>query len=78
MASSHDSSSHDSHEPQEDPIRTPEWMPILGLGLLMAGALAVYLFISPGVMAGGTTSAADAGADGSAEQAAPAAPEAAH
>lgn len=50
-------------------------MPWLGFGLLMAGALAMYLFISPGVLAGGSPQSADAAADGSAE-AAPA-PEAA-
>jgi len=41
---------HSLEEPAEDALRTPGWLPLLGFGLLMAGALGIYLFISPGVM----------------------------
>ncbi len=64
----HDAHAH--HEPEEDPIRTPGWMPWLGLGLFIAGALWMYLYVSPGVWSPST--AGDAGADESAaESAAP-------
>ncbi|MEZ4390943.1 MAG: hypothetical protein R3A48_07600 [Polyangiales bacterium] len=36
--------------PPEDPLRTPNWLPLFGFGLIMAAALGIYLFISPGVM----------------------------
>lgn len=55
----HGPSSH--HAVEEDVLRTPGWLPLLGLGLLMAGALAVYLWISPGVM-NPPTDGGDAGA----------------
>lgn len=55
---SHAASAHHALEvPPEDPLRTPTWLPFLGFGLIMAGALGVYLFISPGVMS--STPAAD-------------------
>ncbi len=60
----HDAHAH--HAPEEDPLRTPGWMPLLGLGLLMAGALWMYLYVSPGVW---STSTGDAGADESAVEA---------
>jgi hypothetical protein len=63
---SHDPKSHQAHaEPEEDPLRTPGWMPLLGLGLLLAGALWMYLFVSPGVMS------PPAAVDGGAEAGAP-------
>lgn len=68
---SHGASSHGHAEPAEDPLRTPGWLPLLGLGLLVAGALGVYLFLSPGVMS--ASYGADAGADAEAADAAPAA-----
>jgi hypothetical protein len=43
-------SSHEHPEPPEDPIQSPPWLPLLGLGLALAGALAVYLFVAPGVL----------------------------
>lgn len=58
----HDAKGHHAHpEPEEDPLQTPGWMPFLGLGLLMAGALWMYLFVSPGVW---SPSTGDGGADG--------------
>lgn len=75
MAETH--GSHDAHgahgathahaleEPAEDALRTPSWLPLLGFGLLVAGALGVYLFISPGVMS--STPATDGGADAAAD-----------
>lgn len=73
---SHDDHGHakgDAHpvhahpEPAEDAIVTPGWMPLAGLGLLLAVALGVYLFLSPGILATPTASgdaevAADAAA----------------
>ena len=61
---SHGSSSPQHHEPEEDALRTPGWIPFVGLALLLAGALGVYLFISPGVMnPSSTTTSSDGGAD---------------
>lgn len=60
---------HGHEEPQEDPLRTPGWLPLLGLGLLVAGALGVYLFLSPGVMSASHNADADGGADGGAAEA---------
>jgi len=73
MADSH--ASHDEpkgphahHEPPaEDPLRTPGWMPLLGMSLLLAGALWMYLYVSPGVWS-------PADADGGADAGATAAP----
>jgi hypothetical protein len=76
MADSH--ASHASHDdskghhaphapPEEDPLRTPGWMPLLGMGLLLAGALWMYLYVSPGVWS-------PADADGGADAGATAAP----
>lgn len=62
----HDAHAH--HEPEEDPLRTPGWMPLLGLGVLMAGALWMYLYVSPGVWSPAT---GDAGADAAADAAQP-------
>lgn len=67
---SHGASSHHAlEEPPEDALRTPSWLPLLGFGLLMAGALGIYLFLSPGVLstpAGSADAAVDAAADASA------------
>jgi hypothetical protein len=75
-------SSHEHQDPPEDPLRSPDWLPLLGLGLALAGALAVYLFVAPGVLRPSNTdpeSATDGGAAAQ-EPAAPAdaAPEGAH
>ena len=55
---------HQAHahpEPPEDALVTAAWMPLTGLALLLAGALGVYLFLSPGVLATPTaTTAGDA------------------
>lgn len=67
---------HDAHEPEEDPLRTPGWMPWLGFGLFVAGALWMYLFVSPGVWS--TPTGGDAGADESAIEQPAAAPSPAH
>jgi len=73
MADSH--ASHDDSKghhaphapPDEDPLRTPGWMPFLGLSLLLAGALWMYLYVSPGVWS-------PADADGGSDAGATAAP----
>jgi hypothetical protein len=59
-AKGHGSHAHVHPEPAEDALVTPGWMPLAGLGLLLAGALGVYLFLSPGVLATPTATAGDA------------------
>jgi hypothetical protein len=56
----HDPHAHD-HAVEEDVVRTPMWLPALGIGLLMAGALATYLWVYPGTMSASST-VGDAGA----------------
>lgn len=53
---------HAHPEPEEDPLRTPGWMPLVGLGLLMVGALWMYLYVSPGVWSASTAAIGDGGA----------------
>mgnify|MGYP001252747694 FL=1 len=60
---------HELHAPEEDPLRTPGWLSLLGLGLLLLGALGVYLFISPGVL--DTSNTAGDGGAASADAATP-------
>ena len=62
--------SHDHHGDEEDVVRTPLWLPFVGLGLLMAGALASYLWVYPGTM-NVTVSDGGEGGDASAEASAP-------
>jgi hypothetical protein len=63
-----------AHGPaDEDNVRTPLWLPFVGMGLLAAGAVASYLWIYPGVRA--STSSDGGTGDAAAETAA--APEAA-
>ena len=62
-AKGHGPHAHAHPEPAEDALITPGWMPLTGLALLLAGALGVYLFLSPGVLATPTT-AGDAAVDG--------------
>ena len=50
-AKGHGHTAHAHPEPAEDALITPGWMPLVGLGLLVAGALGVYQFLSPGVLA---------------------------
>ena len=59
-AKGHGHTTHAHPEPPEDGIVTPGWIPLAGVGLLLAGALGVYLFLSPGVLA--TPAATDGGA----------------
>jgi hypothetical protein len=59
----HDSHAHD-HPLEEEVLRTPTWMPILGFALLLLGALSTYLWIHPGRLntsseSGGETPAAE-------------------
>ncbi len=68
----HGHDSHDSHADEEEVVRTPLWLPFVGLGLLMAGALASYLWVYPGTMSASTSDGGDGG-DASAEASAPAA-----
>ncbi|MEI8255682.1 MAG: hypothetical protein WCJ30_08425 [Deltaproteobacteria bacterium] len=62
---------HDHPKDEEDLVRTPLWLPFLGLGLLMAGALASYLWVYPGTMNAPTVSDGGDGGDASAEAPAP-------
>ena len=72
-AKGHGNHAHAHPEPAEDALVTPGWMPLAGVGLLLAAALGVYLFLSPGVLA--TPSDAGAGdAEVAAEPAAEPAP----
>lgn len=66
----HDAAHHDE-APEEDAVRTPLWLTLVGLALLLLGALGSYLFVYPGRMSA-SSSADDAGA-GDASQAADAA-----
>lgn len=59
-AKGHGHSAHAHPEPAEDAMITPGWLPLAGVGLLIAGALGVYLFLSPGVLATPSTNAGDA------------------
>lgn len=59
---------HSHHEPEEDPLRTPGWMPLLGIALLLVGALSIYLFVSPGVLSP-PSATGDGGADTTADAA---------
>ncbi len=47
----HGHAAHAYEEPAEDALRTPGWLPFAGFGLVVTGALWVYLFLSPGVLA---------------------------
>jgi hypothetical protein len=71
----HDAAAHgnDHHAEEEDVVRTPMWLPFLGLALLVFGALASYLWVYPGTMNVSHTDGGDGG-DASAEAAAPAPP----
>lgn len=62
---------HAHPEPAEDALVTPGWMPFVGFGLLVAAALGIYLFLSPGVLAT-PTSTGDGGAETADASAAPA------
>ncbi len=62
---------HDHPKDEEDLVRTPLWLPFLGLGLLMAGALASYLWVYPGTMNTPVASDGGDGGDASAEAATP-------
>ncbi len=59
-AKGHGHRAHAHPEPAEDAMITPGWLPLAGVGLLIAGALGVYLFLSPGVLATPSTTAGDA------------------
>lgn len=63
---------------EEDLVRTPVWLPFLGLGLLMAGALASYLWVYPGTLNTPTVSDGGDGGDASSEAAVPTAAPAPH
>ena len=54
---------HDDHgehtdpvDPDESTIQSPWWLPLVGLSLLVAVAMGVYLFITPGVLSPSATS----------------------
>jgi hypothetical protein len=61
---------NDHHADEEDVVKTPMWLPFVGLGLLVFGALASYLWIYPGTMVVSHNDGGDGG-DASAEAAAP-------
>ncbi len=50
---------HDEHadppDPDESTIQSPWWLPLVGLSLLVAVAMGVYLFVTPGVLNPSTT-----------------------
>ncbi|MDO9015363.1 MAG: hypothetical protein Q8S73_04145 [Deltaproteobacteria bacterium] len=54
-AKGHGHHAHAHPEPAEDALITPGWLPLAGVGLFIAGALGVYLFLSPGILATPTT-----------------------
>jgi hypothetical protein len=55
-----DHDAHDDHgaAPEEDVLRTPSWLPFVGLALLLAGSVGVYELMS------GSSHAAGAGDGG--------------
>lgn len=59
--------SHAHGPADDDNVRTPLWLPFVGLGFLAAGAVASYLWIYPGVRA---ASATDGGTGDAAAEAA--------
>ncbi|MFO0562580.1 MAG: hypothetical protein U0269_31475 [Polyangiales bacterium] len=63
----HDDHGHDDHDtpdPDEATIRTPMWLPFVGMGLLAVFAVTVFLAMGPNTATG-------AGADADAGAAAP-------
>ncbi|MBL8603124.1 MAG: hypothetical protein JNK72_14470 [Myxococcales bacterium] len=56
----HGAHAHAHEAPAEDPLVTPGWVSMLGLGLFVAGALGVYLFLAPGVLNRTASAAGDA------------------
>jgi hypothetical protein len=73
MADTHGHDSHDHSANEEDVVRTPMWLPFVGIGLLLLGAMGTYLWIYPGTMNPPSTENAEAGAgDASAEAGSPA------
>jgi hypothetical protein len=67
----HSDHSHDDHDipdPDESTIRTPMWLPFVGLGFLATLAIALFLVISP---THGSRASADADAGVSSGQPSP-------
>jgi hypothetical protein len=62
----HDDEHQDTPDPDEATIRTPWWLPLTGLSLLVVLAMMTYLFVSPGVLSPTTTGDAAVSADASA------------
>lgn len=65
----HDDHSHDAPDPDESTIRTPMWLPFVGLGLVTLIAIAVFGMMSSSTP-GATGADADAGAPSTAQVAA--------
>ena len=53
---------HDAPDPDESTIKTPMWLPFVGLGLLTLFAVSVFLVLSPNGPTGAAGADADAGA----------------
>jgi hypothetical protein len=74
MADPHGQSSatsHDAHAPEEDVVRTPLWLPFIGIALLLLGSVFAFRLVHSGTSSGSTTS--DAGVEAGAPSPAPAA-----
>jgi hypothetical protein len=67
----HGSSGHHDDAVEQDAVRTPAWLPFVGLGLLLMGALGTYLWVYPGTMSPSTTTEAADGGAGAGDAAAP-------
>ncbi|MDP3276669.1 MAG: hypothetical protein Q8Q09_15835 [Deltaproteobacteria bacterium] len=54
---------HEAPDADEATIRTPLWLPFVGLSLLLVIAMGTFMFISPGNWARGAATAGDGGGD---------------
>jgi|LNFM01.1.fsa_nt_gb hypothetical protein len=64
----HDEHEHDVADPDESTIRTPLWLPFVGLGFLATLAVTVFLMMAP---SGPSGTATDGDAGGAPSAAAP-------
>lgn len=66
----HDDHDHDAPDPDESTIRTPLWLPFLGLGFIATLAVVVFLMISPSTPRAATDGDAGTPANAAAAEAA--------